>query len=82
MYISQKPSKVKLSKVSFKSIRGTSSTPEGVKLVCSSGAYSCQNVELAGIDLKYNGNLGAIKSVCKNVRPKISGLMRPKACIH
>jgi len=75
----KKPSKVKLSKVSFKNIRGTASTPDAVKLICSSG-YPCQNVEIGSIDIKYKGNLGSAKSVCKNVKPKVTGYMYPSAC--
>jgi len=76
----KKSSKVKLSKVSFKNIRGTASFPEAVKLVCS-GSYPCENVELGGINIKYTGSFGPIKSICKNVNPKISGSMNPKACL-
>ncbi|PON77124.1 Glycoside hydrolase [Trema orientale] len=77
----QNPSRVKLSKVSFKNIKGTSSTPLAVKLVCS-GGYPCQNVEVGGIDIKYNGKEGPIQSICKNVKPKVSGYMNPAACAH
>lgn len=78
-YIYQNPSRVKLSKVTFKSIKGTSSLPLAVKLVCS-GGYPCQNVEVGGIDLKYTGNLGPVHSICKNVKPKVTGYMNPAAC--
>ncbi|TXG55486.1 hypothetical protein EZV62_020742 [Acer yangbiense] len=45
------PSKVKISGVTFKNIRGNSSTPIAVKLACSSG-FPCQGVEIADIDLR------------------------------
>ncbi|KAB1208664.1 hypothetical protein CJ030_MR6G006525 [Morella rubra] len=48
------PSRVKISDVSFKSIRGTSTTKVAVKLSCSK-SLPCQNVKLSNIDLKYNG---------------------------
>ncbi|CAM8956940.1 unnamed protein product [Rhodiola kirilowii] len=48
------PSKVRISKVSFKNIRGTTATREAVKLICSKG-IPCQNVEVGDIDLKYSG---------------------------
>ncbi|CAL0317415.1 unnamed protein product [Lupinus luteus] len=64
------PSKVKISKVSFKNIKGTSATKEGVTLLCSR-SVPCQGVELTNIDLKYNG--APVIAVCANVSPKISG---------
>ncbi|GMN27810.1 hypothetical protein TIFTF001_001808 [Ficus carica] len=75
----QNPSRVKLSKISFKNIRGTASTPDAVKLVCSKG-YPCQNVEVGNIDIKYSGNLGPVKSVCRNVNLKVTGKMNPLPC--
>ncbi|KAH1056954.1 hypothetical protein J1N35_035019 [Gossypium stocksii] len=47
-------SKGKLSNISFKNIRGTSALPKAVKFICS-GSSPCQNVELAGIDIKHTG---------------------------
>ncbi|KAK3221033.1 hypothetical protein Dsin_015003 [Dipteronia sinensis] len=67
------PSKVKISNVSFKNIRGTSATPVAVKLDCSSG-IPCQGVEVADIDLTYTGKEApAALSECSHVMPKISG---------
>ncbi|EXC34922.1 hypothetical protein L484_020039 [Morus notabilis] len=75
----QNPSKVKLSKISFKNIWGTSSTPLAVNLICSRG-YPCQNVEVGNIDLKYKGKDGPAHSVCKNVNVKVTGKMNPSPC--
>ncbi|KAK7258348.1 hypothetical protein RIF29_23921 [Crotalaria pallida] len=66
----QTPSKVKISKVTFKNIKGTSATKEGVKLICSK-SVPCEGVELSDISLTYNG-APAIAS-CSNVSPKVTG---------
>ncbi|KAJ0089298.1 hypothetical protein Patl1_32568 [Pistacia atlantica] len=73
------PSCVKINNVSFKNIRGTSTTPIAVKLACSSGV-PCDSVELANIDLKYIGKEGPISSECSNVKPKVIGVPNALAC--
>ncbi|KAA8524802.1 hypothetical protein F0562_011225 [Nyssa sinensis] len=75
----QVPSKVKISNVSFKNIRGTSTTHDAVKLVCSK-SLPCENVEIGTIDLKYHGPEGAAKTTCLNIRPKFSGQQNPVTC--
>ncbi|KAK7327686.1 hypothetical protein VNO77_21773 [Canavalia gladiata] len=64
------PSKIKISKVSFKNIRGTSATQEGVTLLCSSGV-PCEGVEISDIDLQFNGSEATAK--CQNVKPVTTG---------
>ncbi|CAL0326205.1 unnamed protein product [Lupinus luteus] len=66
----QTPSKVKISKVSFKNIKGTSATKEAVKLICSK-SIPCQGVELSEINLTFKG--APAIAVCSNVTPKIIG---------
>ncbi|KAK3032006.1 hypothetical protein RJ639_036211 [Escallonia herrerae] len=75
----QVPSKVKITDVSFKDIRGTSATKLAVKLVCSRGT-PCQNVEMSGIHLVYQGNNGSATSQCANVKPMLTGPLFPPAC--
>ncbi|KAL4341952.1 hypothetical protein GQ457_08G034110 [Hibiscus cannabinus] len=50
-------SNVKLSKISFKNIHGTTALSEVVKIICS-GKFSYENVELADIDITYSGPKG------------------------
>ncbi|KAG8491411.1 hypothetical protein CXB51_014612 [Gossypium anomalum] len=73
-------SKVKLSNISFKNIRGTSSLPEAVKCIWS-GSSPCQNVELADIDIKYTGAEPAT-SQCLNVKPITIGKLNPIPCFR
>ncbi|KAG9130008.1 hypothetical protein Leryth_026545 [Lithospermum erythrorhizon] len=48
------PSRVRISNVSFKNIKGTSASKEAVKIVCSK-SVPCQGVEIGDIHLTYNG---------------------------
>ncbi|KAB1208699.1 Exopolygalacturonase [Morella rubra] len=73
----QVPSKIKISDVTFKDIKGTSAGPEAVKLACSKGV-PCENVSLSGINLK--STTGEAQAVCRNVKPKFSGTNNPPPC--
>ncbi|XP_075665112.1 exopolygalacturonase-like [Castanea sativa] len=73
------PSKVKISNVSFKNIRGTSSTKEAVQLICSK-SVPCQQVVVADVDLAFKGAGGSATSTCVNVMPTLSGKQNPPAC--
>jgi len=75
----QVPSLIKISKVSFKKIRGTSASQVAVKVLCSQ-SVPCQEVEIADIDLVYNGPEGPATSECANVKPVLSGKLNPAAC--
>ncbi|KAI9071713.1 hypothetical protein K1719_046317 [Acacia pycnantha] len=66
----QTPSKVKISRVSFNNIRGTSTTKEGMILICSSGV-PCEEVKLTNINLKFQGTPAI--ATCKNIKPQVFG---------
>ena len=75
----QAPSKVKLSKITIKNVKGTSATQVAVKLVCSRD-FPCEEVTLSDIDVTYSGPEGPAISQCSNVKPTISGKENPKIC--
>ncbi|CAN0902586.1 PG1 [Linum grandiflorum] len=68
------PSKVKISNVWFKNVKGTSKTKEVVQLICSS-ALPCENVQMCDVDITFNGGKG--QAVCENVKPIVSGIVNP-----
>ncbi|PSS12155.1 Exopolygalacturonase, partial [Actinidia chinensis var. chinensis] len=75
------PSRVKLSDINFKNIRGTSSSAVAVTLECSKG-IPCQNIYLEDVhlDLMLSGNKQATSS-CRNVRVKYIGTQIPPPCV-
>ncbi|KAK7848277.1 exopolygalacturonase [Quercus suber] len=77
-YRDDSPLKVKISNVSFKNIRGTSSTKEALKLICSN-SVPCQQVMVVDIDLVYKGVGGSATSTCVNVKPTVLGKKNPLA---
>ncbi|ESR34587.1 hypothetical protein CICLE_v10006970mg [Citrus x clementina] len=76
------PSRVKISNVRFRNIRGTSLTKEAVRIVCSK-EIPCQNVEIGDINLVYNGidDKGPAISSCSNVKPTLVGKQIPATCV-
>ncbi|XP_040999905.1 exopolygalacturonase-like [Juglans microcarpa x Juglans regia] len=71
------PSRVKISTVHYVNIRGTSTTPEAVKLICSS-QFPCQDVHFYNIDLKYQRS-GAT-ATCSNAKAWYAGRQNPPPC--
>ncbi|CAJ1972406.1 unnamed protein product [Sphenostylis stenocarpa] len=72
----QNPSKIRISDVIIKNIRGTSATKEGLSLMCSHGV-PCQNVQISDVDLKFKG--APVISKCDNIKPSIS---KAPACTY
>lgn len=74
------PSTVKIQGVKYSNIKGTSSTPEMIKFVCSA-AYPCEGVQLSNIDLTYSGtNPNANQTaICTNAVGTMSNV-KPVAC--
>lgn len=78
----QVPSKVQISDVRFKNIKGSSSSPVAVNLECSQSA-PCRNVELSDIDIIYSGDKNdPLTSKCFNVKPRITRVTKPLACAN
>ncbi|KEH37190.1 polygalacturonase [Medicago truncatula] len=74
----KKPSLVKIKNISFRNIRGTTTSPIAVDLKCSK-LFPCKNVGLHNINL----SLGAKKptaSKCANIKPIYSGSQKPPPC--
>ncbi|XP_042495428.1 exopolygalacturonase-like [Macadamia integrifolia] len=72
------PSRVKLTDIHFKNIKGTTFGKTGVTLTCSKGV-PCEKVELVDIDLKPSTAAGDLASTCENVNGvTTTGVLNPK----
>ncbi|XP_041012575.1 exopolygalacturonase-like [Juglans microcarpa x Juglans regia] len=76
---SMAPSRVKISDIYFKNIRGTSSSKVAVALECSRG-MPCQNIYLENVHLDLSTGEKHATSTCKNVRAKYIGTQIPPPC--
>ncbi|KAM0932384.1 putative galacturonan 1,4-alpha-galacturonidase [Dioscorea sansibarensis] len=77
--ILRRPSRVRISDVSFKNIRGTSMSPVAVLLDCSRGV-PCQNVKMQDVHLNYVGGRAGVQTTsatCNNVKASYSGKQIP-----
>ncbi|KAG6466865.1 hypothetical protein ZIOFF_075361 [Zingiber officinale] len=77
------PSRVQIYDIKFTNVKGTSSSAEAIKFICSS-SFPCQGVVLNDIDLRYTGDATGNKtttSTCANVRGKSNGNVKPNPCI-
>nr|GMC87354.1 polygalacturonase-like [Ipomoea batatas] len=71
---------VKVSRVTYSNIKGTSSTQEAIKFECS---YSnpCRGIKLQDINLAYVNRLRRpTLAYCKNARGTHTGIVTPKTC--
>ncbi|CAK9309296.1 unnamed protein product, partial [Citrullus colocynthis] len=66
---------IQISKVTYRNIRGTSATPEGVTFDCSI-TNPCRDIKLQDIKLFYKNR--AARSSCKNVRGSSTGILMPR----
>ncbi|KAL3733391.1 hypothetical protein ACJRO7_022851 [Eucalyptus globulus] len=73
-------SKVKISDVGFRNIRGTTSSLVAVNINCSPAA-PCTGIELRDIDLEYDGRGGKASSDCKNAQGTSHGKQKPPSCL-
>ncbi|KAJ0988123.1 hypothetical protein J5N97_006479 [Dioscorea zingiberensis] len=75
------PSRVRISDITFRNIRGTSTSPVAVLLDCSKGV-PCKNIRMHDVHLNYVGGLAGVQttSTCQNVRAAYSGKQVPKPC--
>ncbi|XP_051128438.1 exopolygalacturonase-like [Andrographis paniculata] len=76
---STQPSMVKISDVTYHNIRGTTTSPVAVSLICSSGA-PCLDIRLHNINLKLKGS-GEVSSVCSNAIVAHVGVQIPPPCV-
>ncbi|ERN07142.1 exopolygalacturonase [Amborella trichopoda] len=74
------PSRVKINNISFKNIRGTSTSKVAVNLLCSR-AFPCENVKLDDIKLKYNDQGEDSTASCTNVNGVSAGVQIPPTCL-
>lgn len=76
------PSKVAISDVHFRNIRGTAAIKKpAISLTCSE-AVPCKGVELEDIDIvPVEGADGKLKpNACLNAKPVLKGKLNPEAC--
>ncbi|KAL8117130.1 hypothetical protein AgCh_015148 [Apium graveolens] len=72
-------SKVKINGVTYKNIKGTTTSNNAISLNCSSGA-PCEGVTLDGVSLTYSGNDTVdkeLRTVCENAKATFTGTSLP-----
>ncbi|KAL2535522.1 Exopolygalacturonase [Forsythia ovata] len=72
----REPSKVKISDVHFRNIRGTTVSKVPVLLNCSR-TFPCEGIELADINLTPSAGIGQLTSACSNAKYILRGKQNP-----
>ncbi|XP_059436211.1 exopolygalacturonase clone GBGE184-like [Corylus avellana] len=78
------PSRVQISDVHYKNIRGTTISNVAVSFICSS-AVPCQGIEMVDINLQYKGEGAKVTTVsasCENAKIKYGGKQSPPPCVQ
>ncbi|KAI3726841.1 hypothetical protein L1987_66647 [Smallanthus sonchifolius] len=73
-------SNVQIRNVTFRKVRGTSSSKFAVKIQCSKHV-PCKGINLVNINLAYRGPEGLVASSCLNVLGKSYGPQLPSGCL-
>ncbi|KAK9066590.1 hypothetical protein SSX86_013913 [Deinandra increscens subsp. villosa] len=76
----QAQSNVQIRNVTFRKVRGTSSSKFAVKIQCSKHV-PCKGINLVNINLAYRGREGQVASSCLNVEGKSYGPQLPSGCL-
>ncbi|CAL0302928.1 unnamed protein product [Lupinus luteus] len=69
---------IKISRVTYNNIKGTSATPEAITFDCSP-SYPCEGIKLQDINLTYNNETAT--STCKNIGGTSNGTLVPETCL-
>ncbi|KAL6519803.1 hypothetical protein OROMI_032697 [Orobanche minor] len=75
---SSKPSLVKIRDIIYQNIRGTTTSPIAINLICSS-SVPCQNLRFQDINLQHIGD-ERVSSTCANARVGYFGVQCPPPC--